>query len=489
MKIHKTQNLNSDGTGISVLNSTNNIKHSSSEFRLNNLAMRKQMLMCNEDTYESSLGMSFAGKRELVRKPVEAGKRSFSKRVANSKFVKKIINSDFFSGSAKVANEHEVMTQAGTALAICCVARPGTIMMFPGEKDRKDCAYAASHSISSGVLGFIVPALTIKPVVGGYNKVIKENAYKYLKESMMARRWPHLDLKSIKDATGKIMPMKEDIIDASGKKIGEKINWKDKTGRAFSTDFKNVRKIAKPKHISEVSTETLNKYFKDLDQSTISDINNLKTKDGKKAVMNIEDMYIRVKEEGGKAKFFPLEHVEEDILKDIYPDLEISSIGGKGASRLHPDNWRTKDGKKIDFTNDCIFISDYAESEDLIPLITGLTREEVKGGKKKIKYVCFQNNASGEHDLGTPITREMVEADWANAVQDKIGGWLPESIIAAPRAWLTIAILPFILKYIFHIEKSKKPKEAKAPAPAAQTIQMQPEVKATKVEAARKEVA
>ena len=89
MKIHKTQNLNSnDKLGIPVLKSTDNIKHSSNEFRLNGLAMRKQALMYNQDKYESYSDMAFGAKRELVKEPIKSAKKSISKKVANSKFVK-----------------------------------------------------------------------------------------------------------------------------------------------------------------------------------------------------------------------------------------------------------------------------------------------------------------------------------------------------------------------------------------------------------------
>ena len=205
----------------------------------------------------------------------------------------------------------------------------------------------------------------------------------------------------------------------------------------------------------------MKKYFKDLDSATIKDgANNLMTKKNKKAQMELKDIYIALKDkESGKVKYYPLEHAEESILKEAFPDLDINSIGGKGIDRLHPEKWLAKDGKAFKFDNNSIFISDMAETEDMIPLITGRVREEVKGKKTEIKDICYLNNSKdGVHDLGTAVERDMVEADWANTLQDKIGGWLPEVITAYPRAAATIAILPFLLKHVFHIEKTKKPK-------------------------------
>ena len=443
MKIHTTQNLNSLAQNRNIM-STNQ----SGEIRLNYSEQMRKMRNSVPDTYES--GVSFRGKKEIVTKAVEAGKKTFAEKVANNKVVKKSINSGLFNKATEITSKQEVMVQSGSALGICLILRPGTLLLFPGDKNKKDCKYAAVHSMSSGIWGFVVPFTLIKPTVTGYNKIIKDmHKYvnKYISESMIKRRNPHLDMSSIKNADGTIKDMKE---------------WVDREGRVFVTDFKNVRKIAQPKHISEVSEDTMKKYFNDLDTSSIKNgANNLVTKDGKKAHIDLKDIYIALKDkESGKVKYYPLEHAEENILKDAFPDLDLNSVGGKGLDRLHPDKWLTKDGKAFNFDNNSIFISDMAEAEDMIPLITGRVREEVKGKKVKIKDVCYQNNSKdGVHDLGTAIERDMVEAGWANTLQDKIGSWLPEVITAYPRAAATIAILPFLLKHVFHIEKTKKPKQ------------------------------
>ena len=442
MKIHTTQNLNSLALNRDIV-STNQ----TGEIRLNYSEKMRKMRNSVPDTYES--GVSFKGKKEIVTKAVEAGKKTFAEKVANNQGIKKFINSGFFNTLTEITSKQEVMVQSGSALAICLILRPGTILAFPGKKNKKDNTYAAVHSISSGIWGFVVPLTLIKPTVSGYNKILKDmHKYmnKYISENMIKRRNPHLDMTSIRNADGSIKNVKE---------------WLDREGRIFVSDCKNVRKIAQPKHISEVSEDTMKKYFKDLDSATIkAGANNLMTKDGKKAQMELKDIYIALKDkESGKVKYYPVEHAEESILKEAFPDLDINSIGGKGIDRLHPEKWLAKDGKAFKFDNNSIFISDMAETEDMIPLITGRVREEVKGKKTEIKDICYLNNSKdGVHDLGTAVERDMVEADWANTLQDKIGGWLPEVITAYPRAAATIAILPFLLKHVFHIEKTKKPK-------------------------------
>ena len=74
----------------------------------------------------------------------------------------------------------------------------------------------------------------------------------------------------------------------------------------------------------------------------------------------------------------------------------------------------------------------------------------------------------------------MVKHSAINAVRDKLGAWLPDIVVAYPRATATIAIIPFVLQNVLGLEKSKKP--SKAPAVEAQKPAMP-------VEAQRKVVA
>ncbi|MCM1004652.1 MAG: hypothetical protein NC408_09990, partial [Candidatus Gastranaerophilales bacterium] len=169
----------------------------------------------------------------------------------------------------------------------------------------------------------------------------------------------------------------------------------------------------------------------------------------------LKDMYIAVLEEGKKEpKYYPLEFVNEEVLKEVYPDLNIASIKGENGLRLHPDQWKKKDGKAFEMNMDNVFISDARETGDTIPLIAGFTRTDAKG---KVKDISYQDNALNEHDLGTAVDGDMLEADEVNKIKRKLGQWMPDIIVTYPRAAATIAILPFILKNVFGLEKSKKP--------------------------------
>ncbi len=434
MKIHTTQNLSSP-----ALNRPTNIPLPR-EIRYTKYS--DGMRSSEPEIYKGSV--SFKGKKEIVNKAVEAGKKKFAERVADSKGLKKIFNSGSFGKLLETTSKQEVLINSGTALVICTTARPLTIMALPGDKNKKDCAFAAAHSVSSGVWGFIVPLLFIRPLATGYNLALKE-AGKYIKdESKLVRMWPHLDTASIKDANGKRLPMDK---------------WLDKAGNRFIPDIKDVHKVPLPKHISEISEKTLLERIPDLDTSKIKTLspNEWVTKNGEKVKFDLKDIFIAVKDsESKKVQYFPLKHVTEDVLKEVYPELDVASIKAANGERLHPDKWLKKDGKAFNFDNNNIFISDWAETDKGIILVTGLKRKHIDGS---IKDVCYQKNNKDEFSLGTPIDEEMVKADSVNTVLNKLGGWLPDLVVTYPRATATIAIIPFILKSVFGIEKSKKPKE------------------------------
>ena len=259
------------------------------------------------------------------------------------------------------------------------------------------------------------------------------------------KRWPHVDANSIKNPDGTFKSKKE---------------WLDYAGNSFIGDIKDVQKVPQPIHVSKISKATLEEKFPGLDTSKIEGVsaNQWVKKDGSKAEIELKSIFIAVRDsETKEIKYYPLKHVTEDILKELYPDLDLASIKTAEGVRLHPSQWKNTNNSKFDFDMDSIFIADWSETNNGIPLITGAKRKEPNG---KLKDVCYQKNAPGEPDdleLGTAITQEMVDASRVNTVLDKLGGWLPDLIVTYPRATATIAIIPFVLKTVFGIEKSKKP--------------------------------
>ncbi len=433
MKIHTTQNLSSPAvsrpTNISLPREIRYTKYSDG------------MSSSEPDILKDSV--SFKGKREIMNKAVEAGKKKLPERVADWKIWDKVFKSGSFSKLLEITNKQEVLINSATALVICTLLRPAAIMALPGDRNKKDCAYASAHSVSSGVWGFIVPLIFIRPLAKGYNHVIDE-AGKYLRESTIKKRWPHVNLESIKNADGTRKPMSE---------------WKDYMGNDFIRDIKDVKKVAKPKHISEVSDATLKKFFPELDVAKNKNVspNQWVKTNGEKASIDLQKVFIAVKDtEKNDIKYYPLKYVTEDVLKEVYPDLDIASTKAANGERLHFKDWLKKDGKPFEFDMNNIFLSEWSESRIGIPFITGKTYKDSTG---KIKDICYQKNNSDEAQFtpGTEITPEMVFSADINTVADKLGGWLPDLVVSYPRATATIAIIPFVLKEIFGIEKSKKP--------------------------------
>ena len=439
MKIHTTQNLNSP-----VINSTNNI------VMPKNLRYSMYSSMSSNDSQDADTfkSTSFKGKKSALKKAVEAGKKTFAERVADKEGIKKLLNSDSFGKALEFTGEQEVMIQAGTALAICCGLRPLTIMAIPGDKNKKDCAYASAHSFSSGVFGFIVPFLFIKPLANGYNHAKKEAGKYIIDDAKLQEMWPHLDIESTKGADGIRKPVED---------------WLDTQKHKFIPDIKDVRKVPLPKHISEISEETLKNKIKDLDVSKIKNksVNEWVTTDGKKINFKFEDIFVAVQEDGKKnAKYYQLMHMDEKLLQEIYPDLDMKSVKINDIKRNHPDLWKNTKGEDFKFDYDSVFISDWNETDKAITFITGKTRQE----GKEVKDICYQknNNIDDIWDKGTEITAEMVESNYVNTVLDKLGGWLPDIVVAYPRATATIAVIPFVLKNVLGIEKSKKPAQPQA---------------------------
>lgn len=441
MKIHTTQNLNSLGR----MNSTNINNIPSEEIRLNYSEQMRKQTISEPDTYESTV--SFRGKKELAKGAIKQGKKTLGERVANSKFFNKLQSNSSFMKALEFAEKQEVMIQASTALFICCLLRPATIMALPSKKNKKDCAFASAHSFSSGVWGFIVPFLFIKPLANGFNHANGE-MFKYLKGTLKEKQdkakefFPHINVDTIWDASGKVNPK-------------EKI--KDMAGNVFNADLKDVRKIHLPKHLSEISEDTLKKLCPDIDLTKVKGVSPSQyvDKNGNPIKLKLEDMFIAIKDsEKEGAKYYPLLHVEENILKDMMPELDLASIKGADGKRIHPENWLNKDGSKFKFDMDNVFVSRLEETDSVIPLITGKTRTD----GKEIKDICYQknNNPNDIYSLGTEISQEMVDADRVNTVVKKLGSWLPDIVVAYPRATATIAIIPWVLKNVLGMEKTPK---------------------------------
>ena len=443
MKIHTTQNLSSFGR----MQSTNNEPIPSSEIRLNySEHMRKSHYYDQQDTNKDSV--SFKGKKEIIKKVIDKAKNTAGKE---KKWYDKVLTSGVFDKLLDSMNQ-EVFIQAAISFLICTFLRPLAIMAIPTKKSKEDNIYASAHSISSGVVGLISPIFLAMPFTKGL-KYAQTHLIERLKPETLKTMYPNLNIESIwNDKAANIR-----------KPINE---WTDKLGNPFSKEFKNVIKVAKPKHISEVSEGTLKSIGADINLAEMKgkSANEWVDRNGNKLHIDLKDMFIAVKEEGMGQNFFSLQHMDEGFLKEIFPTVDLNSIK-KDGKRLHTDFWKNTDGTPFKLDMDSVHISSYRETTDAIPLYSGLKRTETKGNKET-KYISYQTNNSIKDKsrvpdkLGSPVKQEYLDADTNNEIANKLLTWLPDIVTRPFVAASTIALIPVVLKNVFHLEKGKKTEQS-----------------------------
>ncbi len=106
------------------------------------------------------------------------GKEKAAVNVGNN-FVNKTFRSNWFQKLLHVFEEKTVVASTLVALIVAGVARPATNLVMAGKEDREDSIYAASHAISSAIIGFIVSSIVMAPFDKAFRK-IKEDPKKYL---------------------------------------------------------------------------------------------------------------------------------------------------------------------------------------------------------------------------------------------------------------------------------------------------------------------
>lgn len=145
--------------------------------------------------------------------------------------LKKAMRNPVLHKVLETAAENQLMTNATYALALCCIARP--ITNYAVTEDKQNAAYASSHSIASGVMGFLWPMIFATPIAMGMKQITK-NPQKYLKAARIKQFYPNV----------KVI----DKLDAAGKKIGEKIAT-NAEGKMLRKDGKVLGQSLEPKMI------------------------------------------------------------------------------------------------------------------------------------------------------------------------------------------------------------------------------------------------
>ena len=444
MKIHTTQNLNSLGR----MQSTNNVPIPSNELRLNySERMRKQHLYDQQDTYEGNV--SFKGKKEFIKAGKETAKKLINTAGKEKKWYDSFLTGGVFDKILDLMS-HEVFVQAAISALICCILRPIAIMALPA-KDKDNNKYASAHSISSGLVGLAGSLLIAVPFSKGV-KYAQQHLLHNLKEKHIAKMFPHVDLNSIKDVNGTRKPMNE---------------WLDIFGNKFSKETKDVMMVAKPRPIETFSENTLKTEFGlDIDKAAMAgkSVSEWTTRNGEKLKFRPQDMFVEIREDGIGKNYFSLGLADKKFLGETFDKLDINTIE-KDGKRINPLNWKNKDGSTfMPDLLDNVYISSYRETHDAIPLYSGIKRTETTG-KKATKYCAYQKNikdydaAKVPDKLGTEITQNMLDADASNTILYKLLIWLPDIVTRPAVATATIALIPAILKNVFHLEKKKKPEQ------------------------------
>ena len=467
MKIHTTQDLNS----LVQLNqlSTNNV--SSKDFRLKNYS--EQMLMPkvsaeSADYYGSSI--SFGKRKPAVRdakKIIIASKKMVGdiKKEPQPKERKgdKRMDSPFFNSILKIA-DNETLTTA-TIAAFACILRALTIGALPAkdENTKMNNTYAIGHALASGATGFAVAFLLTSPFKHGARYVMN-HMRQTLKTSTLKRLYPQLDTSSIGPENAR-KPIKE---------------WRNMDGLSFCDEIKKVDLLPEFQQLADVSEKTFEKVLKitnvDWASQKGKSFNDVVTKDGKKLYDEIDmsRLGIKVKEDGiGNAQI-----LFNDIKKDYFEMLVKDSSEDKTSMFYDLDINSVFDGDKIkDFrkwkklSNGKQFILDldrtYVASpfETMSTYKTRISGEKRYDAKEKIyKFRSYQVNGQN-NKLGTEITDQMLKAEGNNEVLNKALTWGPDLVFRIPIAMTTVALIPWILKKGFGLEKNKglKAQPAKAP--------------------------
>lgn len=482
MKIHTTQNL----TSLAGKSTTNK------NIIPNEIRIQKPDDSLTENTYSTrsmrSNAITFrAGQQnsDKLKKIINTAKKMVGemKKKGQPELQRgdKILNSSFFNALLKVA-DYETVVQAAIAAVICIALRPLTIMALPTKKGKtkEDNIYASSHSMASGMVGLVTAFALTAPFKSG-EKYVMKHMYKDLDIKTLKRLNPHLDEKS--------------IVDSAGKRLEEKL-WKNiNDGKDFCREVKDCQKLPEFRQLADASEETFEKVLGvivDFTSQKGKSFNELVTKDGKNIYEALDFSRIGIKfKEGEKEVAVLLKDIDKGVLESLITDakgIADSNLGKLDINSVFPTKkvvngkeiWEMADIKKWKDVNganwkldlDTAFVSSAFDTANYFPRTNG---QKILIGKEE-KLATFQKNVNGD-ELGSLITAEMLQAEKNNEALIKSLTWFPDLSFRVPIAVSTIALIPWILKNVFGMEKRSK----KAPEQLAQE-KLQTEAQKDKVE-------
>lgn len=441
------------------MQSTNNVNIPEIRLNYSEQMQMSQLLAAPEPNNDA---LSFKGKKIALKdgkKCVESIKNKVGefkdKPVIEKRRGDKTMKGSFFNGCLNVT-EFETLATAIIA-ALACAARSATITALPSkEKSKEDNIYAASQALASGIVGFITTFLLTVPFKAGANYT-RTNLLQTLDKNVLERLYPQL---------------KGGVIERNGSRLLEMKEWVDNQGHRFSSEIKLCDMLPKMKSLSEVSDLTFRELLKvDVDWAANKgkSYNDVILKDGKSLYdsINMSRLGIVVKEEGMNDAQILLKDLDKEYLtnlvkdakdtESIWKNLDVKSVYDKDGKVVDFRNWKDLDGKQWKLDLDSVGVSSALEAADYSLRVSGKRQFDAK--ENIYKFTTYQRNGvNGE--LGTEITPEMIKAERSNVILDKLLTWAPDLFFRIPIAAGTVALIPWVLKNVFGIEKSSAKKNA-----------------------------
>lgn len=450
MNIHTTQNL------ISKVRKQSTDNVTIPEIRSNYLAKsRMQNLYDQPDSFKGNVSF---GKKSVnakdAKKVVNNLKKAVGEIPKESKYTREkgdsIYDRPFINGFLKFVHGNETLTTASIA-AVACTARAGTIGILPAkdENTRTNNKYAMSHSLASGIIGFITAFVLTKPFQNSASFVMS-SIRKNLKAETLKRLHPQLNIKSIGS-------------DDARKAMDE---WKNMDSRKFSDQIKNCAMLPQFKLLGESSEQTFKNILKvDADWASQKgkSFNDVVLKDGSKLYdkVDMSRLGLVVKEDGFDAEQILFKDLDKSYLENLVKDSKNNNWGKLDIKSVYKDGevvdfrqWKDVDGKQWKLDLDETYVaSPYEIKDSYRPRITGEKRFDKKEGVYKFR--TFQDNGVDDK-LGTKISDDMIKAEDDNEVLFKALAWGPDLLFRIPIATATVALIPWILKNCLGLEKTKK---------------------------------
>jgi len=324
-----------------------------------------------------------------------------SKAVLNSAakpdMATRLLKSNFVGKICDTAADNPVLCQSLFSLGICCAARPATNYLV--TPDKKDAGYASAHSVASGVVGLAWTLLFAGVITAGVKAVLNK-PQKFLKPEVIKKFYPNVGTEEIIKNGKKTLRImtnaKGEMLKQDGTKLFRNLEPLKITHGEANGDLKKVlEKIEKTKPTQTKKLEKLNAQKAELE-------------------LKVE-------------KF----NKNKEIFEQVNPHLTVDENGivrSKDVLQTKDGMYVIKNGKKVGCA--------VQKPEDKKEV------DAILKGKKKA-------------DLA-PITEEIeVGAKKEENVKTAINQ-IPDILLAPPRAFLTIAIIPWLLKNVFGMEKKKK---------------------------------